>query len=310
MKIYVTGATGVLGRRVVRLLAAHGHQVTALARTADKARLVEADGAAADRTSLFDAEGLATAFAGHDVVCNLATSIPPVPRAARRRAWAENERIRTEGSTAVADAALAAGVNQLIQESLGFAYPDRGAEWIDEATPLEVVPTNQGVLVAEANAARVTRAGATGVVLRFGNFYGPDASHTQSTVQAARLGIAAMMGPDDAYWPSIHLDDAADAVVLALGAPAGVYNVADEPVTRRAYAQALAAALDRPRLRKPPTALGKLGGEAASSLLRSVRPTSAKFVETTGWKRAYPSVREGWPAVVRAMAGDSPREEA
>ena len=116
MKVFVSGATGVVGRRAVRLLAEAGHEVTAMARTDEKARLVEGLGATAVRVSLFDRPALERVIAGHDVVVNLATSIPSVARMASPKAWEANDRIRTEGSRILVDAALAAGARRYIQE--------------------------------------------------------------------------------------------------------------------------------------------------------------------------------------------------
>src|SRR6476659_2740577 len=125
MKLFVTGATGAVGRFVVPLLVAQGHDVTAVARTEDKAKALDQAGATPARVSIFDPDQLAGAFAGHDVVLHLATAIPPTNRAWRASAWAENDRIRTQGSKAVVDAALTAGVEQIVQESITFIYPDR-----------------------------------------------------------------------------------------------------------------------------------------------------------------------------------------
>src|SRR5690349_5278263 len=97
MKIFVAGATGVLGRRVVPLLVAEGHQVTGISRSPEKAAQLTSAGATPVTVDLFDGAGLAAAVAGHDVVMNLATHIPDLTKAARSSAWSENDRIRTEG---------------------------------------------------------------------------------------------------------------------------------------------------------------------------------------------------------------------
>src|SRR5947209_2005839 len=108
MKVFVTGATGAIGRFAVPQLVNAGHVVTGLARTDEKAAQLERQGAQSARLSLFDAAALKDAFAGFDAVCNLATAIPSVAKGVRASAWAENARIRTEGSAAVAEAALSA----------------------------------------------------------------------------------------------------------------------------------------------------------------------------------------------------------
>jgi nucleoside-diphosphate-sugar epimerase len=300
MRVFVAGATGVLGRRAVPLLVAAGHDVSALARSEARADLVGALGASPARVDVFDADALCHAVAGHEAVCNLATHIPSMARMARPGAWAENDRIRVEASRNLVDAALAGQARHFVQESVVFLYRDRGDEWIDESSPIDPVANLRSAAVAESNAARMTATGATGVVLRFASFYGPDSDSTLGMIRLAKRRIAAGAGPD-AYMSSITTDDAAAAVAASLLAPAGVYNVGDdEPVTRRQFFAALAGALGvRPPL-VAPAGLAKLGGTKASVLTRSQRVSNRLFVETTGWKPVCPSVREGWPVVLAA----------
>jgi uncharacterized protein YbjT (DUF2867 family) len=109
MRVFVTGATGAIGRHAVPALVAAGHEVTGLARSPEKRGELDAAGATGVDVSLFDRLALAEVFAGHDAVANLATHIPPTSRLLLPGAWSENERIRREGSAAVVDAALEAG---------------------------------------------------------------------------------------------------------------------------------------------------------------------------------------------------------
>src|SRR4051812_15960116 len=131
MRVFVTGATGAIGPYAVRSLLDAGHEVSALVRSPAKRGQVEAAGATAVEVSLFDRRALARAFTGHDAVANLATHIPPTARMLLPGAWKENGRIREEGSAAVVDAALEAGVGRLIQESVVMIYADQGDGWID-----------------------------------------------------------------------------------------------------------------------------------------------------------------------------------
>lgn len=302
-RVFVAGGTGVVGRRAVRLLVEAGHTVTALARTAEKAAEVRAAGATPERGDLFDRDLLREAVAGHDVVVNLATSIPPLSKAAVPGSWATNDRIRTEGSTNLVDAVLAAGIGRYVQESIVFPYADAGDRWIDAETgTFDPGKVMAAVPVAEANAARVTEAGGVGVVLRFGQFYAPEASHTVSQVALARTGIGPVVGPPDGYFSLVHADDAATAVVAALDAPAGTYDVCeDEPLTRAEAAAALGAAVGRKPKVLAPGRAAKAGGAATSPLVRSQRVSNRRFKEATGWAPRYPSPREGWAAVVAAM---------
>jgi len=297
LKVFVAGATGVIGRRAVAGLVAAGHEVTAVARSAEKAELVRALGATPVQVSLFDRDALRAAVAGHDVVVNLATKIPPMSQAARPGAWDENNRIRSEGSANLVDAALAAGATRYVQESITFTYPDSGDAWIDaETTAIEPPRLAAGVADAEASAGRFTEAGGTGVVLRFGLFYAADASHTQTMVAAARRGVSVVAGGPDAYQSMIHADDAARAVVAALTAPAGTYDVVDdEPLTKREVAKALGGRL------RVPGSLAKVAGSQADIMMRSQRVSNRRFKEATGWSPRHQSLRDGIGPVVAEL---------
>ena len=118
---------------------------------------------------------------------------------------------------------------------------------------------------AEANAARFTENGGIGVVLRFGLFYCADSKQTQLQISAARKGLSTFLGDPDAYMPPLHLDDAATAVVSALVAPGGVYNVVDDDPMRKIEADsAFADLLGRSKLRRVPKSLVKIGGDRRS----------------------------------------------
>lgn len=301
-RVFVAGATGVVGLPAVRALVADGHRVTAVARSPEKADLVRSLGADPVAVDLFDGDAVKAATADHDVIVNLTTKIPPTTKAWRAGAWAENERIRHEVSAHLADAALAHGAERFVQEALAFAYADHGAAWITEDEPLDPPAGLDGVRDAEANTARVTDAGAVGVVLRFGNFYGPGSDHSLDALRMAHRRISTALGPDDAYWSTIHSDDAGAAVAAALRAPAGAYNaVDDEPLTRAQNDQALADAVGVPSLRRPPRAVRRLAEGRAQIMTRSIRASNAALEAATGWTPAFPSTRAGWPAVVQAL---------
>jgi nucleoside-diphosphate-sugar epimerase len=299
MKVFVAGATGVLGKRAVRELVAAGHQVTGVARGEEKAAFLGSLGATPVKVDVFDAAAIKDAVAGHDVVCNLATHIPPTTKMALPGAWEENNRIRSEASRNLVDAAIAAGTKRYIQEAVCFLYGEHGDEWVDEDTPLDVPKIGRSMLEAEANARRFTEGGGVGIVLRFGGFYGPDAVQTQDFVRLARNHVAPMAGSKSGYMPMIHLDDTGTAVVAALKAPAGTYNVTDETTTRGEQMDALADAAGVRHLAAAPEVLTKVG--PLSYVARSQRVSNKRFKEATGWEPRYPTGREGWPAVVAAM---------
>lgn len=301
MRVFVLGGTGAIGREVILALVGAGHTVSALARSAEKAARLGEQGATPVLVSLFDRDAMAGAFVGHDAVANLASAMPSMNQFLRTKAFDNNTRVRVEGSAAVVDAALDAGVGLVIQESVAMLYPDRGAEWIDEKTPTDRYPMAESNLAAERNARRFADAGRAATVLRFGLFYGPGAAHSEQMFTQARHHIAMVLGPPDSYLSSIHLTDAAASVVAALHAPSGVYNVVDdEPLTKRHFAEALASAAGTRIWFKGPGRAALLLGDRLTSLTRSLRVSNARM-RATGWAPRFPSAREGWQATAAAL---------
>lgn len=305
VRVFVAGATGVLGSGAVSLLVEAGHEVTGVARTQDKAEQLRAAGATPVVVDLFDAGAVTSAVAGHEVVCNLTTHIPPVSKAASPRAMAENDRIRTEVSQHLVDAAVKGGARRYVQESIVFMYADHGNQWIFEDSLIDAPPYMRSALHAEGQARRFTDAGAggaQGVVLRFGMFYGPRSSHSRAIVAAARWRLRALPGHKHGYFSMLHTDDAASAVVASLAVPGGTYNVVeDEPLTRAQQTEALAAAVGVHRLWAAPRFVYAMGGSAVRALGRSQRVSNRRFKHEARWAPRYPSVREGWPATVEAL---------
>ena len=302
MRIFVSGGTGVIGRPTVAGLLEVGHDVTVLARSPAKSEQVRAMGATPAEVDLFDADGLTRAVAGHGAVVNLATHIPPVSRAARASAWAENERIRTEGSRNLVDAALAGGARVFVQESLAFWYPDSGDEWVDEDAPLVGGEVIEAVLVAEANVRRFAETGGCGVTLRFGRFYDATSDYSRTQVRAATLGVSAEIGVADGFQPLIAVDDAASAVIAAIDAPSGTYNVVDDgPLTRREVDAVLAHSVGRTRLRRPLDRMLHRMGVAGDAFGRSMRVSNDRFKAVTGWRPSSGGSTAGLQRVVREL---------
>jgi nucleoside-diphosphate-sugar epimerase len=294
MRIFVAGATGVVGTRAVALLLAAGHQVTGLARSHEKADLLTRQGAEAVRASLFDPDGLGRVVAGHDAVVNLATAIPVGSGAIRARAWREDDQIRTEGSRILTDAALRQEVGRLVQESVTFVYPDRGDEWITEGTVPEPNRRSQAAtMAATAQAAKFTASGGAAVVLRFGQFYGQDRLSSEILARA-RAGKPVVLGRPGGWLSPLRPEDAAAAVVAALGCAPGIYNVAEPPVKRLEWAAAIGAAAGSGPAAFYPVMLQKLAGPRIEPLTRSQRIDCAKFTAATGWVPLGRSTQGGW----------------
>ena len=302
MKVFVIGATGVLGRRTVPLLVQSGHEVTALARTPEKATLLARLGATATSVNIFDSKALAKAFRGHEVVFNLATSIPTMRRSALASAWVENDKLRDLGTRSMVEAAISAGVSRFIQESITFNYQDSGDDWITEIYPVNPSTIGRSALEAEARTNDFALSGNVGIVLRFGAFYGFDSSHTIDTVRFARHGFALNIGTESAFISPITTDDAASATIGALRASSGIYNVVDdEPLSRKDYYDALALTLGRKQLRLLPAFARRLGGSSTAMAMRSQRISNQLFKQTTSWSPGYHSARTGWHFVMSEL---------
>jgi nucleoside-diphosphate-sugar epimerase len=304
MRIFVTGATGVVGIRAVPQLVAAGHPVTAVGRNLEmRAQLLRA-GASAISVDLFDPDQVRSALTGHDVIVNLATHIPPTSRIFLPGAWRENDRIRREASKVLVDAALQQGVQRFIQESFAPIYEDAGDRWIDESSPVRPVRYNRSILDAEAAVQRFVQQGGAGVVLRFAGFYGPDAEQVHDMVRFIRRGWAPMPGRPEGFLSWVSHDDAATAVVAALRAALGTYNVVDdEPLRRGEFFTSLAEMLRARPPRFLPPWTSRLFGSLGELLARSLRISNRKLREEAGWKPTYPSARDGW----RAVLSESPK---
>ncbi len=196
MRILLTGATGVIGRRLIPLLKAAGHEVTAVSRSSAGAERIRRQGATPINLDLFDQSAVRRVVAGHDALINMATHIPSSQwQIFLPWAWQENDRLRREASAILVDACIANGVSRFVQESFAPVYPDCGDRWIEESTPIQPVRYNRSVADAEASANRFAAEG-TAVILRFGGFYGPDADQTGIMVMQSikRMGPAAGPG--------------------------------------------------------------------------------------------------------------------
>jgi len=301
MKVFVTGGTGTLGRPTIQRLVAASHTVRALARSDDNERLLRTLGATPVRADLFDSTAVRAAVGNAGAVLHLATRIPPLKDATRSQAWQQNDRIRTEGTRNLVDAALATGATAFIYPGVCLIYPDRGRQWIEAGEPGDLPPVLRSTVSAESEVARFTASGGRGIVLRMGAFYAPDARSTLDTLALARRGLSPFIGSKHAFLSHIWVDDASAAVVAALErAPAGVYDVVDdEPLVRGELVSLVAQSVGRRRLFSPPLLLVRLtAGRKALFVARSQRVSNRRFKAATGWAPAVPSAREGWALIV------------
>lgn len=302
MRVFVAGATGVLGRALLPALRDAGHETTALTRSEEKAAAIRAAGAEPVVGDGLDGERLAelVAEARPDVVINALTAIP---RAMAPRKMPElmkpTNRLRREGTRILADAAVAAGAQRLVSESVAFAYR-HGPGLRTEDDPLR---DDAEYVRAVGELERITLGtpGIDGVVLRYGWFYGPGTTLAPdgSQADAIRKGQFPLVGKGTGVWSFVHTDDAAAATVAALTAPPGIYNVVDDdPAPASEWVPEIARLIGA----KPPRRVPKLaarvvaGGEAANGAVGLPGASNAKARAELGWQpRPW---REGFRALL------------
>jgi nucleoside-diphosphate-sugar epimerase len=217
MRIFLAGASGAIGRRLVPLLLQAGHEVTGTTRSAETGKELQRAGVTPAVLDVFNAQALTDAMraARPEVVIHQLTDLPrEFDEAKISASYSRNARIRTEGTRNLVAAAQAAGARRFIVQSIAFAYPP-GGEPHPETDPLNLADPARAVTVkgaAEMERLVLEAPGIDGIVLRYGLLYGPGTW----TATATRK-------------PALHVDASAHAALLAVkrGAP-GIYNIADE----------------------------------------------------------------------------------
>jgi nucleoside-diphosphate-sugar epimerase len=302
VRCVLTGGTGVLGRAAIPALRSAGHEVGVVCRSAENVATVERLGAVALRGDLFDRDSLVVAFEGADAVVNLATHVPVGSRALVPGAWRQHDRLRTDGVRTIVGAARLAGVRRVVQESVSFLYADQGDDWVSEQSPLDINHSTEPAAVAESVVQAYADGPRTGVVLRLGQVVGDD-RQTRSWLRMAARGRPIGIGHPSDWAHVVHTDDLGDAVLAALHAPSGVYNVGAEPVQRHELVQGYADAAGV----ETGTFLGAVGrrlvGPRLEPLARSLRVGSDHFACQTGWRPLRPKFEASWlDAALRGSA--------
>jgi 2-alkyl-3-oxoalkanoate reductase len=308
MKVFLAGATGALGRRLVPQLTARGHAVVAMTRSPGKVDLLRGLGAepvvadALDR----DAVTAAVARAEPDAVVHEMTALAGIKSMKRfDDEFALTNRLRTEGTDILLAAARAAGARRFVAQSFGnWNYERSGGRPKTELDALDPAPPRTMARSLDAmrhlEAAVLERDDMDGVVLRYGNLYGPGAliGEGGSFLADVRRRRVPIVGDGAGVWSFVHLDDAAAATVLALEPrAAGVYNIADDdPAPVAVWLPELARVLGAAPPRRVPVWLGRLAaGDAGVSLFTQIRGASnAKARRELDWRPEYVSWRDGF----------------
>jgi nucleoside-diphosphate-sugar epimerase len=299
MRVFVAGASGAIGTRLVRQLVDAGHDVIGTHNSRSNAERVRALGATPVLLDLLDPRAVLEAVleAEPDAIIHQATALANA-RFGRNldRTFAQTNRLRTEGTDNLLAAAREAGVRRVLAQSFAsLRYARRGGPVKTEEDPLDPTPP-KGARATHAAMSHLDQAitDAGGIALRYGGFYG---AANDGLVEPVRKRQLPIVGNGDAIWSFIHLDDAAAATVLALDhdGPA-VYNIVDdEPAPVREWLPVLASALGAKPPRHVPAWLGRLvGGEGAVMEYRGA--SNAKAKRELGWTPRYASWREGFVA--------------
>jgi nucleoside-diphosphate-sugar epimerase len=307
MRVFLAGATGVIGRRLLPRLLEAGHDVTAMTRREDRAAGLREAGAVPAVCDVFDAEELRAAVerAAPEVVLHELTDLPPAidPRKMEEQA-AGNDRIRTEGTRNLVAAAVAAGARRVVAQSIAFAYPPTGEGLKREQDPLwdeAPWPWKRSIdALHELEDMVVRTEGIDGMALRYGFFYGPGSSYApggffEREVRRRRFPV---VGRGSGVFSFIHVDDAADATVAAVerGAP-GIYNVVDdEPAPLREWLPVYADAIGAKRPRRVPRFLARmLAGEYTVAMATDLRGASNERAKAElGWQPRFATWRQGF----------------
>jgi 2-alkyl-3-oxoalkanoate reductase len=317
VKIFVAGATGAIGRRLVPLLTAEGHEVTGMSRSPEGAAGLQALGARGVSGDVFDRERLMELLAAErpevviDELSDLDRRLGP---SSGDDSLAGNRRIRTEGTRNLVDAAIACGARRVVAQSYAHIYaPQHG--WVkNEDDPTsgdgDATPVHRHTVesVLELEHIVLQTPGIEGVALRYGAFYGP------GTPFAADGSIAAefrrrhypVIGDGRGHTSFIHVDDAAAATMLAMAGPAGVFNICDDqPARQSEWAPFYAETIGAPRPRHIFSfALRMLGRD--QFVYRATEQRGASNVKAKlqlEWTLRYPSWREGFVAEARRESG-------
>ena len=307
MRVFVAGATGLIGRRVIELLLERDDdelEVTGLARDEERAKPLQDAGAGIALADAFDGEMMRGVFATAQphVIVNQLTEMPSridPDRAAQR--FADNDRLRIEGTRNLITAAQTWGSERLVAQSIAFAYAPEG-DWVkDEDAPLvRDAPPPWGATVSAVAAMErqvMEAPGMDGVVLRYGTLYGPGTWYDPDGGQVAdavRAGKVPLVGHGHGRASFVHVDDAARATIAAIEGPPGIYNIVDdEPVEMGEWLPLYAERVGGPAPERISVEEGleRLGWTEVHRMTEQRAASNARAKERLGWEPRHPSWR-------------------
>ena len=309
MKVFVAGATGVMGRQLVPRLVAAGHEVVGTTRSESKRAALSELGATPVVADGLDADEIAVAVgeARPEVIIHQLTAIGSLDMRHFDRDFAQTNRLRTEGTDHLLSAGQAVGVRRFIAQSFcGWPYARTGGPVKSEEDPLDPTPAREmreSIAAIRHLETAVTGADWTeGIVLRYGAFYGPGTSLSAGgeQLEMVRKRKYPVVGNGAGMWSFVHIADAAEATVAAVErGQRGIYNVVDDdPAPVAEWLPALANAIGAPKPWRVPRFVGRVvAGETAVVMMTEMRGASnAKAKRELDWTPGHPSWREGFAA--------------
>jgi nucleoside-diphosphate-sugar epimerase len=308
MRVFVAGATGVIGRQLVPRLVTAGHEVFGMTRSESKQAMLEELGAVPVVADALEPDQVADAVARSkpDVIVHQLTAIGEVAPRHFDRGFALTNRLRTEGTDHLLSAGQAVGVRRFVAQSNIVSYARTGGPVKGEEDPFDSAPAREmRAMLAAIRHLEQAVLGARwteGIVLRYGAFYGPGTSMAPGgrLPELIRKRKFPLVGDGAGVWSFIHVADAADATVAAVEhGSRGVYNVVDDdPVPVAEWLPALAQTLGAKKPMRVPRFVGRLfAGEAGVVMMTEFRGASnAKAKRELAWRPAHPSWREGLAA--------------
>jgi len=312
MRIFVAGASGAIGKRLVPLLVENGHAVVGTTRSPEKVESLRAGGAEPAVVDLLDPEAVTAAVrsARPEVVVHEATALATTSLTNMRKfddEFAPTNRLRIEGTDHLLAAARTAGAHRFVAQSFaGWPYAREGGPVKSEDDPLDPNPPKAMrrtlAAIGHLETVVVGAEGIEGVVLRYGGLYGPGTSLSTGEgdiyVDQIRKRRFPVVGGGGGLWSFVHIDDAVSATLAAIErGTRGIYNIVDdEPAPVSEWLPALAMAVGAKPPRRIPARLGRLlAGEAALAVMTEVRgAANAKAKRELGWQPQYASWRQGF----------------
>ncbi len=303
MRVFVAGASGAVGRRLVPMLIADGHDVTATTHGAAKLDMLRDMGANPVVMDGLDAisVGEAVARAEPDVIVHEMTALAGTPNTKHFDRWfAVTNQLRTRGTDNLLAAASASGVERFVAQSYTnwnntrkAGPPNTEDDPLDPDPPKEQSQTLAAIRFLER---AVLSAPLDGIVLRYGNLYGPGAS--ESLVEMVKQRKMPIVGNGSGVWSWLHVDDAAAATVIAVECgPNGIYNIVDDdPAPLSEWLPYLAQAVGAKPPMRVPTWIGRLfAGEVGVSMTTRIRGSSnTKAKRELGWQPEWSTWRDGF----------------